>query len=169
MTGVENLGQDFRKSRKLIRVHTRRALGKWGRRIITDIRRDEELFSNETGRLKASLWTKRGKDPVPVQEMGWAVPYGEVLEFGPKRKKTWVIRPKGFRSDVNLGRSGAGQSLKALRFESKGRIVYARKVTHRWTSAELRPHFRPWMDHWRRHILQDLQSIQGRVLEGDLR
>jgi hypothetical protein len=168
MTGVENLGRSFRRDRKLIRVHTRRALSKRARRIISDIRRDEELFSNESGRLKASLWTKRAKGTEIVQEMGWAVPYGEVLEFGPRHKREWKIRPRGFRSDVTLGRSGGGQALKALRFKSKGKIVYARVVTHRWTSDQLRPHFGPWLDHWRRHILAELATIQQRVIEGEL-
>jgi hypothetical protein len=42
-------------------------------------------------------------------------------------------------------------------------------VTHRWTRAELRPHFGPWLDHHRRHIVNALADIPRRVLEGELR
>jgi hypothetical protein len=101
--------------------------------------------------------------------MGWAVPYGYVLEWGPYKKRVWYIKPKGFRSEVNLGRSGGGQALSFLRFEYKGKIVFARKVKHTWTRAQLRPHFEPWMNHYQRRILADIGDIPRQVIEGEIR
>jgi hypothetical protein len=99
--------------------------------------------------------------------MGWAVPYGYVLEWGPATKRSWVIKPKGFRS-TTLGRSGGGQALTALRWRAGGEWKYARQVVHKWTVGSLRPHFEPWIDHHQRHMLQDLGDVPHRVLEGEL-
>lgn len=165
----------FRAATPLVRAHTRRRLSYWGRQIIKYIRRDHKLFryanGGATGKLKASLRTRRGRSIGGdiVQEMSWGVPYGEVLEFGPRRKFTWKIRPKGFRSDVTHGRSGGGVALKFLRFQVGAKIVYAKEVKHVWTTSQLRPHFEPHMKKHERGFLDDMGSITQRVLEGRLR
>ena len=169
VTGVDEACRALTGTTRLTRAHTRKRLAFWGRRLVSSIRGDSGLFTSDHGVLKASLWTERSKDSAePAQEIGWGVPYGEVLEWGPARAREWKIRPRGFRSDVTHGRSGGGKALARLRFVAKGKVVYAREVTHRWTEAERRPHFAPWLDHITRFFLDDMLSINARVIAGEL-
>ena len=163
---TRELRHHWSRAPRLIKAHSAKRLDYWGRRIISSIKTDSSLFTRDRGRLKNSLWTHRRRGEL-VQEMGWAVPYGYVLEWGPSTKRTWVIKPKGFRSDAP-GRSGGGRALTALRWKAGGEWKYARQVTHRWTVGSLRPHFEPWIDHHKRHMLQDLGDVPHRVLEGEL-
>jgi hypothetical protein len=103
--------------------------------------------------------------------MGWGVPHGEVMEFGPRRMKRWLIVPKGFRSDISGagGRSGGGQALKFLRFKAGGKIRYTKWVEHVWDDGQKREHFKPHMEKHERGFFQDIGSIPQRVLEGKLR
>jgi len=170
--GVREFSRRLQRADKVARAHVRQRQVFWGNRVIRDIRGDHQLFSNEIGRLKQSLYTrrKRGqKAGESVQELGWRVPYGDVVEFGPARAREWEIRPRGFRSDISHGRSGGGVALTFLRFVSKGKVVYAKKVKHIWTEKERRPHFEPWIDHFRRFYLEDMATIVPRVLRGELR
>lgn len=167
--GAREAARAFDQVRRLTKAHARKRLEFWGRRLLTSIRGDSQLFTSDHGVLKASLWTERTRDSQePSQEAGWGVPYGEVHEWGPARAKEWKIVPRGLRSDVTSGRGGAGQALKKLRFVSNGKVVYAKSVTHRWTEASRRPHFEPWLDHLRRYFLEDMQSICSRVISGEL-
>jgi hypothetical protein len=166
--GVRAFVRSLERADKVARAHIRQRQTFWGNRVIRDIRGDHQLFSNEHGRLKQSLYTRRKRGQKPgesVQELGWRVPYGEVVEFGPARAREWKIRPRGFRSDAK----GAGKALTHLRFVVKGKVIYAKEVTHRWTEKERRPHFEPWIDHVRRFYLDDMVSILPRVLKGELR
>lgn len=88
-----------------------------------------DWFDNPTGKLQGSntkgrLSRRRATVTLPLL---WGVPYGRVLEFGP-RVKTWKIR----------ARFG-----KALRFQVGGSVIFRREVTHHWTPAQKRPHFFP--------------------------
>jgi hypothetical protein len=175
----EAFRRHLRRSYGVIIAHTRRRLSYWGRYIIKSIRRDRSLFKYKEGRrrrrggsgtLAGSLWTKRVQGKTE-QVMGWGVPHGEVMEFGPRRLKRWPIVPRGYRSDVAGagGRSGGGQKLKFLRFKVGGKWRYARWVEHVWTDDQKRPHFGPHMRKHERGFLQDVGSIPYRVLEGKLR
>lgn len=171
--------EHLRSVPNVIRAHVIRRLEYWGRRVVTETKRDlagKFTYSSpppqghQRGALANSLWTERKRsESVPTQAAGWGVPYGEFLEFGPRRKKRWIIRPKGFRSDVKLGRSGAGQALQFLRFEVGGVIKYARQVEHKWTKRELRKHFGPALKKLRAGINRDLSTIPNRVVRGKLR
>ena len=161
---------------RLVRAHVRRRLSYWGRYHIKDIRKHSNVFKYSQGKrgnpgephLVNSLWTRRGKGRDPIQHIGWGVPWGEVLEFGPRRKFVWPIFPKGFRSDKSQGRSGGGVALKFLRFEWKGKIVYSKGVIHRWKKGELRPHVEPSLKRHERGFHADMGSITQRVIEGKL-
>lgn len=174
---ADHLRRFLRRAPRIIRGHQRRRLSYWGRYIIASIRRDGKIFKYEQGKrkggkgmLKASLWTERNrKSQQPSQLLGWGVPWGEVMEFGPARKSSWKIRPSGFRSDVGLGRSGAGRALRFLRYEQHGEIKYAREVTHVWTDSQRRPHFEKHLKRHDRGFRQDMDSIPVRVFEGKLR
>jgi hypothetical protein len=175
---ADHLRRFLRRAPRIIRGHQRRRLAYWGRYIINSIRRDGKLFKYEQrqrggrrkGMLKASLWTERNRNSrEPSQLLGWGVPWGEVMEFGPARKSSWKIRPSGFRSDATLGRSGAGKALKFLRYEQHGVIKYAREVTHVWTDSQKRPHFAKHLKRHDRGFRQDIESLPTRVFEGKLR
>lgn len=157
---------------RLVRKHTRQRLSYWGRRHVADIRKHNSVFKyregGATGKLIASMWTRRAKSGGSKQLIGWGVPYGEVMEFGPRRKFVWDIFPTGFRSDITHGRSGGGVALKMLQFQWHGKICYAKKVTHRWTTKELRPHVGPSLDRLNREFMIDMGSIPQRVIEGEL-
>lgn len=168
---------------RLVRAHCRRRLSYWGRYFIADIRKHGSAFKHAVrrarktkftaapvrkGRLLASLWTRRVKERDPKQLIGWGVPYGEVLEFGPRGAKTWTIRPKGFRSDIT-SRGGGKTGLKFLRFQWRGKICYARQVTHVWTKDQLRPHVAPAFERHEKNFMADIGSIPKRVIEGKLR
>ena len=64
-------------------------------------------------------------------QAGWGVHHGAIMEWGPKSKRVWEIKPR---------------FAKALRFRVNDEIVYAKKVTHTWTKDELRPHFAPVLE-----------------------
>lgn len=167
--------KSFRGTRRLVKAHTRRRLSYWGRQHIKYIRGHRSVFKYKEGRqgrtsapLLNSMWTKRKKSREPTQLIGWGLPHGEVLEFGPKRVFTWEIVPKGFRSDISFGAGKRGVALKFLRFKVGGKIRYAKKVVHRWTTAELRPHVEPSLIRHERGFLQDMGSITKRVIEGRL-
>jgi hypothetical protein len=167
---TEKLERHLRHVSRVTAGHVRRRLKYWSDRIISTVRSNYTVFDNETGKLKQSLWTSpvRGVRE-PTQELGWAVPYGYVLEFGPVRKRTWVIKPKGFRSDIGTGRSGGGRSLRFLRFEAGGKIVYAREVRRVWNDSQKRPHFIPAFEKHERAYYKDLASIPIKVMSGELR
>jgi len=175
ITGIQELTAHYRRVPRIVRKAVASSLSHWGRKIVSSIKRDTGLFNNDphpdAGHLQRSLWTARKKGTgEAVQELGWggrAVNYGPLLEWGTK-KKSWDITPRGFRSDITFGRSGGKVALKFLQFQIGGKIFYARKVVHNWTTAQLRPHFGPWVDHWHRHIIQDLHNIPVRALEGSL-
>lgn len=180
-TGVDEVKQELERVPRIIRGHVARRIHKYSNDIIANIRADHKLFKYKNadatynrGKLKQSLWTDKletSDDDLQVQQIGWAVPYGDVLEYGPMYKKQWEIKPKGFRSDVGGAkwRSGGMQALRFLRFNVGGKIVYARKVTHKWTKKELRPHVKPHVEKLEKKILKDLQSIPAKVFEGKLR
>jgi hypothetical protein len=158
---------------RLIRAHTRRRLSYWGQRHKSDIKRHSNVFryreGGATGKLLASIWTERAKGGHRhhiAQHLGWGVPYGEVMEFGPSRSFTWEIVPTGFSS---AGRSGGATGLRFLRFQSKGKIHFAKKVIHRWTPRELRLHVLPSMKRLSREYYKDMSTISQRVIEGELR
>ncbi len=167
----------LRRVPRLTRAHARRRMSYWGRIIITDIRRHASVFKYKGGRSRKgarlinSMWTKRGKPArhEVMQHVGWGVPHGEVLEFGPRRKMTWVITPKGFRSDKSHGRSGGGVALRALRFKWRGKITYMRRVKHRWSIKESRVHVEPALKRNERKFQEDMGSILQRVVQGELR
>jgi len=133
-----------------------------GDTIIARIRADKKKFTHPTGRLDQSLWREAAHEPLkPGIKIGWGVPYGYVLERGPKTKKDWWIFP-----GKNLVATGkrAGLPTKMLRFvdlakgsfyglfkgKLRGRnrrivekgapVIYAKKVHHIWTLKSLRPH-----------------------------
>ena len=163
---------------RLVRAHSRRRLAYWGRYILSDIKRHQSVFKYRSRqrtkrigpRLLNSMWTRRNSNsPVPMQQIGWRLPHGEVMEFGPRKARMWPITPKGFRSDVSHGRSGGGVALRFLRFEVRGKIVYARKVIHEWDRGQLREHVAPALKRHERGFMHDMGSIPKRVIEGKLR
>lgn len=97
--------------------------------------RDGELFDRPTATLTGGL--ARTDAHGGTIEAGWSGPaavYGPVLEWGP-RTQSWEIRPRGLRS--------GGRPVRALRWVDTAGVHYASRVTHRWTSDQLRPHWRP--------------------------
>lgn len=115
--------------------------------------RDQQgaLFTNPSGSLSRSLW----KHPFKAQgtrvtvQAGWGVKYGRVLEYGP-RKKVWTILPG--KGPVAPGWNRAGQPTKYLhwvdQFAGIGprREYFRTKVTHVWTEAQKRPHWKKAID-----------------------
>jgi hypothetical protein len=174
------LRKNLERVARVVKRHASRRLHLHCNTIIKNIRNDHTLFKYKDaevdynrGKLKESLWTEKADTStkaVAVQQIGWAVPYGDVLEWGPVLKKTWEIKPKGFRSDVGgkKWRSGGQQALQFLRFKYKGSIVYSRGVTHKWTEAEKRPHVTPHVEQMEAIILEDLESIPSKVFSGEL-
>lgn len=55
-----------------------------------------------------------------------------------------------------------GKPLKALRWTQGGRVVYAKRVTHKWSPRSLRPHFKPALERSRRKI----DAIFGDAIDG---
>jgi len=184
LRGTKEFERSLERVPRLIRGHVARRLKYHCERIIIAIKEDDTLFkytqrgggrSQATGQLKQSLWTAKGTSAmgsgVQVQLIGWAVPYGDVLEWGPMYKRTWEIKPKGFRSDVGgrKWRSGGYQALQFLSFQVGNKVVFARKVTHRWTEKERRPHVTPHVEKLEKRILKDLNTIPSKVFSGELR
>ena len=166
-TRARRLGSVVREYRKTV---AKRVLRYWGDQIRSGIRRDRSLFryriapirggGRRRGMLKQSLFRSRPREMpghVVQVDLGWGVPYGPVLEWGPERAKVWTIKPVGFRAGVTLGRSGAAQAIKFLRFRGAGGgIVYARQVTHKWKQNQLRPHFEPHTEFRFKMMVRDL-------------
>lgn len=169
-----NLMRFYRRVPRLVRAHSRRRLFYWGRYLVKDIRKHSGVFKYKGGRggrsapLINSMWTERGKGKEIKQSIGWGVAHGEVMEFGPRTAKSWIIAPRGFRSDVTHGRSGGGVALKMLRFKWHGKITYARQVTHVWDDGQKRPHVEPALKRHERNMMHDLSTIPKRVMEGKL-
>jgi len=110
---------------------------------------DSALFDHPTGTLTGGLY--RTDASGGSGEAGWSGPaavYGPVLEHGPEARE-WEIAPRGTRSD--------GRPIRALRWVDTTGVHYARRVTHRWTVAELRPHWRDAVEHAR-------PTFRGRVV-----
>lgn len=177
ITGQKELSRDFRRAHKRAAIATKRYIEYYGDKIVSSIRRDRHLFTykekpiggsfgvtRRQGALKRSLWAGKvvADKGALVQELGWGVPYGPYLEWGPERAKAWTIRPKGFR--VVSPRSGGAVGLKYLRFKAKGKIVYAREARHRWKQSELRPHYGPAVEHWEKFLLRSLANVPGEAL-----
>lgn len=117
-----------RRLRRKVVVIMGRRLNQAADMIISEVK-SGSFFDNPTGKLQESISkgrVRRRRGAISI-DMGWGVPYGKTVEFGP-RKKTWKIRAR---------------FAKALRFQAGGGIVFAKEVTHRWTPAEQRPHFAP--------------------------
>lgn len=134
------------------------------------MKRDTTTFKGGKGGLQRSTWTKRKSGTgEAVQEMGWGAggEHGPIMEWGTK-KTEWPITPRGFRSDVKLGRSGGRQALRFLRFQVGNKIVYAKKVIHTWTKAQLRPHFGPVLDLYEPIIMRTMANIPIKAIEGRL-
>lgn len=110
--------------------------------VIAAVRRGN-FFNKDSGKLKRSI----SAGPVVQsgasvrQDISWGVPYGRVLEWGPFRKRTWVIKAR---------------KAKFLRFAVGGKVVFAKQVTHRWTPKEMRPHFGPTLFRLRSALLRIL-------------
>lgn len=110
--------------------------------VIAALRR-KSFFDNPTGKLQRS----HKADPVRMlkfrarQDVRWTVPYGRVMEFGPRSAVAWEIKPK---------------RAKALRFVVDGKTVFAGRVVHVWDDRQLRPHVGP--------TLEDLDSSLVRIL-----
>jgi len=104
-----------------------------------------KLFTNPSGALARSLW----KHPFKAQgtrvsvQAGWGVKYGRVLEYGPRRK-TWTILPG--KGPVAAGWNRSGQPTIHLKWSSPAGDHFARKVTHVWTEAQKRPHWKKAID-----------------------
>jgi len=132
-----------------VAVNLKKVLPEIADRVITQVRAGN-WFRNETGVLKKGLYKSNPRVTQSRGEIdvGWSGPasiYGPVLEFGPKRKAGWLIKPKGVKAD--------GGKVKALRWVSNGQVHYAKSVWHQWTPRQLRPHYRkalaqlkPYMD-----------------------
>ena len=164
------------RARMRLAVAAKRRLEYWADRARTEIRRDRTLFHyaqqpiddgrgqrRRKGALKASLWVGRAKRSSGKSlsvEMGWGVPYGPVLEWGP-RVRQWIIRPRGFR----VAKRGGVAGVKSLRFRVGNEIVYARKVVHTWSRDQLRPHWTPTLDALEPQILDDLGKVAEDVIE----
>lgn len=109
--------------------------------ILSAIRRGN-FFDRPTGRLQRTMRPGRVYSDLRGvgQTIDWGVPYGRVLEFGP-RVRRWVI---------------AARRAQFLRFVSGGRVVFARRVVRRWDRSQLRPHVGPTIDRLRPLIVREL-------------
>lgn len=110
--------------------------------VIAALRR-KSFFDNPSGKLQRS----HKADPVKKlkfrarQDIRWTVPYGRVMEFGPRSAQSWEIKPR---------------LKKALKFEIGGQTIFAGRVVHVWTDKQLRPHVGP--------TLEELDSSLTRIL-----
>lgn len=104
------------------------------------------LFTNPSGQLARSLWKHpfRATGTRVTVQAGWGVKYGRVLEYGP-RKKVWTILPG--KGPVAPGWNRAGQPTIRLKWGGPSGEHFARKVTHVWTEAQKRPHWKKAIDH----------------------
>lgn len=110
--------------------------------IFQAIRRGN-FFDNPTPKLQRTMTVGRIQKRGAQLEMdiGWGVPYGRVLEFGPLRRRIWTIKPKRG---------------KVLRFKAGGGIVFARSVTRVWEKSQLRPHVGPTIFRLRNRLIRIL-------------
>lgn len=115
------------------------------------------IFPEHGGRFLSQTW----QDPAKVTksrataQAGWGGPsaaYGYVLERGPFSKVSWPIAPKNVLAQGH-GKRKAGDPILALRMVGPGGVFYAKKVTHVWSDASLRPHWSkaieaetPWLN-----------------------
>ena len=92
---------------------------------------DSSRMTNPTGMLSQSIYRERQARPKNGFlgiGIGWGLPYGRILEYGPS-VSAWVIRPK-FRKALRFWMEGIGG----------GGIVYRRYVLHRDYPSHRRPH-----------------------------
>ncbi len=147
MAGVRLKFKGFGFLRRLVSRQSRRINREVGNRMpiaaqaVVSAIRIGSFFDKPTPNLQRTMKIGAAKTKGRQTELDieWGVPYGRVLEFGPARKRRWVIKPKRG---------------KALRFMVGGRLVFVRSVTRVWTKDQLRPHLGP-----------TLFRLQGRIAD----
>jgi hypothetical protein len=112
-------------------VITKRIL-EWGADMVANKAKENlgKAAKSGTGIAAGGIWAGRAKGrDNPKVETGWSHYYPRVLEWGPANaanRRGWEIKPR---------------TAKMLRFMSKGKVVYAKRVWHPWDAGQKRPHF----------------------------
>lgn len=149
---LSSLRSRFRGCPRVARRRLRTVLPKHGKAILGSIRRSKSIFDRtnthkDSPSLQRSLWaSQKNTSNELVQEMGWGVPYGPVLEHGP-RKRRWIIPgPVGFA----VG----------------GGVQWASEVERVWTNDQKREHFGPAMEKQEPKFHRDAERALVESIEG---
>jgi hypothetical protein len=156
---------------------SKRVLHRWATQFVTEAKAEgSRIFTKQKdtdrreGLVQGIYAYPRGTEPMQkgkalLFQIKWSVPYGYILEWGP-RKKIWEIKPKRFKAlripgwqfTVVRGPGGAAKM--------QQNVVYFKKVVHRWTKWSLRPHMRPAGEKIRPGFIKDMSDVPGAALEG---
>lgn len=147
------LYQRFRGCPRKAQRKLRKVLSKHGNKILSSVRRRKTLFDRTNTHkgqpsLQRSVWTEQtNKAGEHIQAMGWDVEHGPVLEYGPLRKRRWIVPGP-------------------VRWKVGAKVQWAERVERKWSRNQLRPHFVPAVNRIEPKFINDVCKVLVESVEG---